>query len=89
MRCIVFPSVSEDAGKAELFRFVYHDHRWMEREIQSVANVTAADIATFLRLAVKAVIRTQVETVPLDRANEALLRLKRGRVTGSLVLEMP
>jgi propanol-preferring alcohol dehydrogenase len=31
-------------------------------------------------------VRTEVETLPLEAANEALARLREGRVTGALVL---
>ena len=59
---------------------------WEERMIRSVANLTRADGAEFLALAPQIPIRTAVETFPLAQANEALTRLRDGRVTGAAVL---
>jgi alcohol dehydrogenase, propanol-preferring len=59
---------------------------WGERRIVSVANLTRADGEAFLALAPRARVRTSVETMPLERANEALARLREGRVEGALVL---
>jgi len=59
---------------------------WGEREIVSVANLTRADGEEFFALAARAGVRTEVETLPLASANEALARLKRGDVRGAFVL---
>ncbi len=59
---------------------------WQERVVRSVANLTRRDGTEFLALAPRVPVRTEVETLPLDRANEALARLREGRVTGALVL---
>jgi len=59
---------------------------WGERRIVSVANLTRADGEAFLALAPAARVRTTVETIALERANEALARLREGRVEGALVL---
>jgi alcohol dehydrogenase, propanol-preferring len=59
---------------------------WGERRVVSVANLTRADGEAFLALAPKARIRTAVQTMPLEQANEALARLREGRVEGALVL---
>jgi len=59
---------------------------WHERAVRSVANLTRRDGAEFLALAPRVPVRTEVETLPLERANEALARLREGRVTGALVL---
>lgn len=59
---------------------------WQERVVRSVANLTRRDAAEFLALAPRVPVRTAVETLPLDAANEALARLREGRVTGALVL---
>ena len=47
---------------------------WGERAIRSVANLTRADGEEFLALAPTIPVRTEVETFPLDEANEALDR---------------
>jgi len=59
---------------------------WGERAVRSVANLTRADGREFLELAPRVPVRTEVETLPLWQANEALDRLRSGRVRGSLVL---
>jgi propanol-preferring alcohol dehydrogenase len=41
-----------------------------------------------LQLAAEIPIRTTVQTYPLERANEALLALKRSRVDGAAVLRI-
>jgi propanol-preferring alcohol dehydrogenase len=59
---------------------------WEERSVRSVANLTRRDGAEFLELAPKVPVRAQVEQLPLARANEALERMRAGRVRGSLML---
>lgn len=59
---------------------------WEERQIVSVANLTRADAADFLRIAPQAGIETRVSTYPLARANEALDDLRAGRMQGAAVL---
>ncbi len=59
---------------------------WGERALRSVANLTRRDGEEFLALAPRVPIRTEVETFPLPEANEALARLRSGRVRGSAVL---
>jgi len=59
---------------------------WGERSICSVANLTRRDGEEFLELAPKVPVRTEVETFPLAEANEALARLKGGRIRGAAVL---
>ena len=61
---------------------------WGERSIQSVANLTRADGDAFLALAPQVPVRTEVERFPLDQANEALARLREGRISGAAVLVM-
>jgi alcohol dehydrogenase, propanol-preferring len=59
---------------------------WEERSVRSVANLTRRDGVDFLALAPKVPVRAQVEELPLSQANEALERMRSGRVRGSLVL---
>jgi propanol-preferring alcohol dehydrogenase len=59
---------------------------WGERQVRSVANLTRADGEEFLALAPGVPVRTQVETFPLAEANEALDRLRAGRIHGAAVL---
>ncbi len=59
---------------------------WWERSIRSVANFTRADARGFLELAATIPITTKTESLPLADANEALARVKSGRVSGAFVL---
>ncbi|MBR0697853.1 zinc-dependent alcohol dehydrogenase family protein [Bradyrhizobium lablabi] len=60
---------------------------WGERQIVSVANLTRQDGVDFLEAAAKVGIRTHVTVFPLDQANEALSRLRDGKVLGAAVLK--
>jgi propanol-preferring alcohol dehydrogenase len=59
---------------------------WGERSICSVANLTRADGVEFMRLAATAELKPEVEPFALDDANEALARLREGRLRGAAVL---
>jgi propanol-preferring alcohol dehydrogenase len=59
---------------------------WEERVIRSVANLTRRDGKEFLALAPRVPVRAEVETFPLEAANEALLRLRSGKIRGAAVL---
>jgi alcohol dehydrogenase, propanol-preferring len=59
---------------------------WGERVVRSVANLTREDAVEFLALAPKVPVRTEIVTFPLAEANEALGRLRSGRLRGAAVL---
>ena len=59
---------------------------WEERSLCSVANLTRQDGAEFFALAPRVPVRTEVQTFPLEEANEALDRLRSGKVQGAAVL---
>ena len=61
---------------------------WGERRIVSVANLTRRDAIEFLALAPTVPVTTTIETFPLSRANEALARLREGKITGAAVLQI-
>lgn len=63
-----------------------YDILWGERTVRSVANLTRQDGEEFLALAPKVPIKTEVQTFPLEEANEALNRLRAGQITGAVVL---
>jgi propanol-preferring alcohol dehydrogenase len=62
---------------------------WEEREIRAVANLERRDGEEFMELAPAAGVETEVTTVPLTEANEALRRLREGELEGAAVLTMP
>ena len=65
--------------------FQYRD-LWEERVLRSVANLTRADAEEFLALAPQIPVRTTVQVFPLEQAEDALVRLRAGRIEGAAVL---
>jgi len=61
---------------------------WGERVVRSVANLTRRDGEEFLALAPRVPVQTEIEEYPLEEANEALARLRRGEVRGAAVLRL-
>ena len=59
---------------------------WGERSIVSVANLTRADGAEFMRLAARVRLEPTVQSFALADANEALETLAAGRLEGAAVL---
>ena len=56
--------------------------------MRSVANLTRRDGEELLALAPRVPVRTEVEVFPLEQANEALDRLRRGQIRGAAVLRV-
>jgi propanol-preferring alcohol dehydrogenase len=63
-----------------------YDILWQERSICSVANLTRQDGKEFLKLAPRVPVRTTTEIFKLAEANEALDRLRHGKLKGAAVL---
>jgi propanol-preferring alcohol dehydrogenase len=61
---------------------------WEERAVRSVANLTRQDGEELLELAPRVPVETHVEVFALEDANEALDRLRAGRINGSAVLDL-
>ncbi len=59
---------------------------WEERSILSVANLTRQDGEELLDIAPRVPVRTSVTTFRLEQANEALDRLRSGKLQGAAVL---
>jgi propanol-preferring alcohol dehydrogenase len=66
------------------YELLYH-----ERTLRSVANSTRQDVIGLLEIAPKVPVRTEVQTFPLNEANEALRLLKEGKIDGAGVLKIP
>ena len=64
-------------------RLLYH-----ERIIRSVANATREDAREFLALAARIPVRAEIETFPLEGANDALRALKKSAIRGAGVLKI-
>ena len=87
-RLVINAIRKEDVDKETLLGLDYASQLWMEKEIKSVANVTRADVREFLQLAAEANIKPEYQEYDLDRANQALLELKQGRIRGAKVLRI-
>jgi len=61
---------------------------WGERVVRSVANLTREDGVEFLRLASEVPVRTHVEAFPLEKADQALVAVRSGRLRGSAVVTL-
>jgi len=61
---------------------------WEERLVRSVANLTRRDGEEFLALAPQIPVHTEIEVFELERANEALDRLRAGEIRGAAVLRL-
>ncbi|NIN37574.1 MAG: zinc-binding alcohol dehydrogenase family protein [Gammaproteobacteria bacterium] len=85
-RLVINAIRKEDIDKEYLLKLSYHEHLWLEREIKSVANITAEDIRAFLETAAAIPIRPEVTTYPLEDANTALVELRQGKIKGAKVL---
>ena len=59
-----------------------------ERLVRSVANNTREDGRSFLDEAARLPVRTQVQTFPLEQANEALYALEHDAIRGAAVLSI-
>jgi propanol-preferring alcohol dehydrogenase len=65
-----------------------YEDLWEERSVRSVANLTRRDGEEFLALAPQVPLRSQVTTYPLERVNDALDDLRRGRFAGAAVVRI-
>jgi propanol-preferring alcohol dehydrogenase len=61
---------------------------WQERTLVSVANLERRDGEELLAIAAEVPVHTEVEALPLEEANEALSRIRDGRLTGAAVLRI-
>jgi len=66
-----------------------YDILWKERTLCSVANLTRRDGEEFMALISRVPVQTTIQTFPLPEANEALARLRTGKLQGAAVLIMP
>ncbi len=85
-RLVINAIRKEDRDRDLMASIRYEDHLWQEKEIKSVANVSARDIAEFLPIAAAVPLRVNVQTYPLEEANRALSDLRSSHVRGAKVL---
>lgn len=67
----------------------HYNMLWNERAIKSVANLTRDDATLFFSIAPLVPVSTSVQYFPLHQANEALDKLRAGKIKGAAVLIMP
>ncbi|MGI9222759.1 MAG: alcohol dehydrogenase catalytic domain-containing protein [Woeseiaceae bacterium] len=87
-RLVINAIRKESDDKSVLAEIDYADHLWREKQLVTVANVTARDIRSCLDIAAQAGIKPRVETYKLDDANTALAELRSSHVRGAKVLKM-
>lgn len=61
---------------------------WGERQLLSVANLTKEDGLSFMEMAERHPIHTEITTYGLDRVNEAVADLRAGTLNGAAVIEI-
>lgn len=84
---LVINAIRKEATDRHLLgQISYRRHLWMEKELKTVANVTARDIEEFLAIAAEIPLQPVVRTYPLEEANAALRDLKAGHIRGANVL---
>ncbi|MBB5340524.1 zinc-dependent alcohol dehydrogenase family protein [Tunturiibacter gelidoferens] len=66
--------------------FDYDKLLWGERQIRSVANMTRQDATDFLKVAAEIGLKPQIQTFPLEKANDALIAVKDETANGSCVI---
>ncbi|HZW58770.1 MAG TPA: alcohol dehydrogenase catalytic domain-containing protein [Woeseiaceae bacterium] len=86
---LVINAIRKEDGDRRLMADIDYDAQlWREKELKTVANVTARDLREFLPLAAAAGIRANVQSYALGDANKALRELKAGNVRGAKVLHI-
>ena len=87
-RLVINAIRKEQTDLSQWLSLSYPEHLWHEKEIKSVANVTRADVAEFLQLAVKINLIPEVTEYPLADANIALRQIKQQKIRGAKVLRV-
>jgi len=86
---LVINAIRKEDGDRELLTGLDYDrHLWREKQLSTVANVCRDDVDGCLRLAAAIPLRPHVTAYPLERANEALLQIKRGGLRGAKALQL-
>lgn len=85
-RLVINAIRKEQTDQTYLLNLNYTTQLWMEKEVKSVANVTRRDVQEFLALAAQIPLRPDVQTYPLEQANQALQEIKHGHIRGAKVL---
>lgn len=87
-RLVINAIRKENSDIFYLEKIDYTTHLWMEKEIKSVANVTRNDVQMMLKIAAEAGIKPDVQLFPLEKANDAIIEIKQGKIKGGKVLSI-
>lgn len=87
-RLVINAIRKENHDRALLAEIDYPRDLWLEKNVQSVANVCRADVQRFLTLAAEIPLHPTVEEFPLAAANLALQQLKQRQIRGAKVLRI-
>ena len=86
---LVINAIRKEDGDRELLAGLdYARHLWLEKSVQSTANVTRSDVRETLALAARAPFRPRVVEYTLDQANEALFAIRSGDIRAAGVLRI-
>jgi propanol-preferring alcohol dehydrogenase len=87
-RLVINAIRKEAQDKSALLQLDFASDIWLEKQIQSVANITRRDVSEFLQHAAQISLKPKVRSYAFDQANEALSDLKWNRVAGAKVLRV-
>jgi alcohol dehydrogenase, propanol-preferring len=87
-RLVINAIRKESIDKDYLQNIDYTRHLWLEKEIKSVANVTANDVKELMRLAAEMPFKPEVEIYAFDDANQAIMDIKQRKIKGAKVLAL-
>jgi propanol-preferring alcohol dehydrogenase len=87
-RLVINAIRKEPADRDVLATLDYPRHLWLEKEIQSVANVTRRDVQEFLDLAAAMNLAPATDVYPLEDANRAIVELRTQHVAAAKVLRL-
>lgn len=87
-RLVINAIRKEHIDQEYLLNLDYTKHLWMEKEIKSVANITSSDVRNFINIAAEINLKPEVEVYPYDKANKALMDIKKRRIKGAKVLRI-
>ncbi|MFZ2312405.1 MAG: zinc-dependent alcohol dehydrogenase family protein [Methylobacter sp.] len=85
---LVINAIRKEGDNRCLLDLDYPVHLWQEKELKSVANITRGDVKEFLGLAAEMNLQPEVQVFTLEQANEALIKLKTGKIRGAKVLKI-
>jgi propanol-preferring alcohol dehydrogenase len=86
---LVINAIRKESGDRQLLADLdYARHLWLEKSIQSTANVTRADVRDTLQLAARIALTPRIAEYPLERAMDALRAVRSGDIRAACVLRI-